>query len=141
MKPKVNHQSILIDRYLIQPTASNLRATKSCCSFFELGLINPKPRDQSAAWWWNRELSKPHRRSLFEGQAQDKWRNWSNQRYSYWHDLQLLKERKNWLVRLERWIILKANNSNKTSSLSLLVITYVQSELSWSSGNCFMTVE
>lgn len=41
MKPKVNHQSILIDRYLIQPTASKLRATKSYCSFFELGLINP----------------------------------------------------------------------------------------------------
>ena len=52
---------------------------------FWTGLDRSKPRDQLAAWWWNRELSKPHRRSLFEGQAQDKWQNWSNQRDSYWH--------------------------------------------------------
>lgn len=36
MKPKVNHQSILIDRYLVHPTVSNLRATNSCCSFLTL---------------------------------------------------------------------------------------------------------
>lgn len=53
MKPKVNHQSTLIDKYLIHPHRIQFTGNKFLLFFFELGLIDP---NQETNWLHDGEI-------------------------------------------------------------------------------------